>query len=383
MERKITVLGSTGSIGTQSLEVVRGLSDIKILAMTANKSIDLFEKQVREFKPELAVLMDEEKAEELKARLSDTDVKVESGMKGLIAAATYADVDTVINSVVGNIGLEPTAAAVRSGKNIALANKETLVSAGELIMRELKENNVNMYPVDSEHSAIFQCLQGNEGNKIKKILLTASGGPFRNRESLEGITLNDALNHPNWAMGKKITIDSSTLMNKGLEVIEAKWLFGVETDEIQVLVHPQSIIHSMVEFEDGAVMAQLGEPDMKVPIQYALTYPRRVKNNFPKIDFLTRNNLTFEAPKTDIFPCLNLAFDAIKTGGTLPAVLNAANESAVYAFLNEKIGFNDIPKLIEQAMKAYNVKYNYTLEEVLEADKWGRLYVEDLISTGK
>lgn len=385
MVKNVSILGSTGSIGTQSLEVIKNLknngNNIEVLAMTANKSIDLFEKQVREFKPRLAVLTDEEKAEELKKRLADTDIRVESGMEGLVHAATYEEVDTVLNSVVGNIGLEPTTKAIRSGKNIALANKETLVSAGELITRELKENNVKMYPVDSEHSAIFQCLQGNEGNKIKKILLTASGGPFRTRESLEGITIKDALKHPNWSMGKKITVDSATLMNKGLEVIEAKWLFGVETDEIQVLVHPQSIVHSMVEFEDGAVMAQLGEPDMKVPIQYALTYPKRVKNDFPKIDFLLRNNLTFEEPKTKLFPCLSLAYDAIKTGGTMPAVLNAVNEMAVYAFIDEKIGFTDIPKLIEQAMKAYNVKYNYTLEEVLEADKWGRLYVKELLST--
>lgn len=381
MVKKVSILGSTGSIGTQSLEVIKNLENIEVLAMTANKSIDLFEKQVREFKPKLAVLTDEEKAEELKKRLADTDIKVESGMEGLVHAATYEEVDTVLNSVVGNIGLEPTTKAIRSGKNIALANKETLVSAGELITRELKENNVKMYPVDSEHSAIFQCLQGNEGNKIKKILLTASGGPFRTRENLEGITIKDALNHPNWSMGKKITVDSATLMNKGLEVIEAKWLFGVETEDIQVLVHPQSIVHSMVEYEDGAVIAQLGEPDMKVPIQYALTYPKRVKNNFPKIDFLLRNNLTFEAPKTELFPCLSLAYDAIKTGGTMPAVLNAANEIAVYAFIDGKIGFTDIPKLIKQAMKAYNVKYNYTLEEVLEADKWGRLYVKELLST--
>lgn len=380
MDKKITILGSTGSIGTQSLDVIRGLDNIKILAMTANKSIDLFEKQVREFNPELAVLMNEEKAEELKKRLSDTDINVESGMDGLIKAASYQGVDTVINSVVGNIGLEPTAAAIRSGKNIALANKETLVSAGELIMRELKENNVNMYPVDSEHSAVFQCLQGNKGNKINKILLTASGGPFRNRKALNGIKLKDALNHPNWDMGKKITIDSATLMNKGLEVIEAKWLFGVETNQIQVLVHPQSVVHSMVEFEDGAVMAQLGEPDMRIPIQYALTYPKRVKNDFPKIDFFIKNNLTFEKPKTELFPCLGLAYDAIKTGGTMPAVLNAANETAVYAFIDGKIEFNDIPKLIEQAMKAYNVKYDYTLEEVLDADKWGRLYVKNIIN---
>lgn len=379
MVKNISILGSTGSIGTQSLQVVKGLGGIRVLAMTANKSIDLFERQVREFKPELAVLTDEEKAEELKKRLSDTDIRVKSSMEGLIAAAAYKGVDTVINSVVGNIGLAPTAAAIRSGKNIALANKETLVSAGELIMRELNENRVNMYPVDSEHSAIFQCLQGNEENKIKKILLTASGGPFRTRESLEGITVKDALNHPNWSMGKKITIDSATLMNKGLEVIEAKWLFGVGVEDIQVVVHPQSIIHSMVEFEDGAVMAQLGEPDMKLPIQYALTYPKRVKNDFPKLDIFERSRLTFERPNEKLFPCLQLAFDAIKTGGTMPAVLNAANEAAVYAFIDGKIGFTHIPVLIERAMKAYNVKYNYTLEEVLEADKWGRLYIKDLI----
>ncbi len=380
LAKKISILGSTGSIGTQSLDVVRGLDDVKILAMTANKNIDLFEKQVREFKPKLAVLMDEEKAYELKKRLSDMDIRVESGMDGLVNAASYDEADTVINSVVGNIGLKPTAAAVRSGKNIALANKETLVSAGELIMREIKENNVNIYPVDSEHSAVFQCIRGNEENKIKKILLTASGGPFRGYKSLEGIKPCDALKHPNWSMGKKITIDSATLMNKGLEIIEAKWLFDVEISQIEVLIHPQSVIHSMVEFEDGAVIAQLGEPDMRLPIQYALTYPKRLKNNFPKIDFLIRNNLTFEKPETDLFACLNLAYDAIKTGGTMPAVMNAANERAVYAFIDEKIEFNDIPKLIKQAMREYNVKYNYDLDDVLAADKWGRLYIDDILS---
>lgn len=299
-------------------------------------------------------------------------------MEGLIAAATVVSADTVVNSVVGNIGLRPTVEAVKAGKNIALANKETLVTSGELVMRLLRENNVNMYPVDSEHSAIFQSLQGNSMNRIENIWLTASGGPFRGMTDLSGVTLADALNHPNWSMGKKITIDSATMMNKGLEVIEAKWLFNVDLDRIKVVVHPQSIVHSMVEYEDGAIIAQLGVPDMKVPIQYALTYPRRLKNSFPKLNFFERNNLTFEKPDLNVFRCLALAFEAIKTGGTMPAVLNAANEVAVAKFLEGKINFVDIPRLIEKAMSAYNVKYDYSLEDVLEADSFAREYVNNL-----
>ncbi len=378
MTKDIAILGSTGSIGTQTLEVIRDIGCIRVWAMSTNTRIDLFEKQVREFMPDIVCVMDEKKAEEFKRNISDLPVKVYTGMEGLIAVATYEKADTVVNSVVGNIGLVPTTEAIKAKKNIALANKETLVTSGELVMKLIKENNVNMYPVDSEHSAIFQSLQGNDGNKIAKIFLTASGGPFRTYEDVSNVTVDDALKHPNWDMGKKITIDSATLMNKGLEVIEAKWLFGVELDQIQVLVHPQSIVHSMVGYEDGAVIAQLGEPDMRVPIQYALTYPKRVKNSFPKIDFFERNDLTFEKPHTDKFPCLGLAYKAIETGGTMPAVLNAANEIAVAKFIDKKIGFLDIPRIIEKTMNAYTVKYNYDLEDVLKADAWAREYANDL-----
>lgn len=378
MAKNISILGSTGSIGTQTLDVIREIGGINVCAMSTNTSIELFEKQIREFKPKLVCVMNSKKAMDLKKNISDTDVEVMTGMAGLIAVATYSYSDTVVNSVVGNIGLQPTVAAIKAGKDIALANKETLVTSGELVMKLLKENNVNMYPVDSEHSAIFQSLQGNKENKIHKILLTASGGPFRTYTDLSNVTIDDALKHPNWSMGKKITVDSATLMNKGLEVIEAKWLFDVELEQIQVLVHPQSIVHSMVEYEDGAVIAQLGEPDMKVPIQYALTYPKRVKNSFPKIDFFEKNNLTFEKPKTELFPCLGLAYNAIRTGGTMPTVMNASNEIAVAKFINKEIGFMDIPKLIEKAMSAYNVKYDYSLDDVLEADKWAREYTKSL-----
>lgn len=378
MTENISILGSTGSIGTQTLDVIRDIGGIKVKAMTTNTRIDLFEKQIREFKPELVCVMNNEKAEELKKRIADTDVKVTTGMEGLIEAAVIEGADTVVNSVVGNIGLVPTVEAIKAKKNIALANKETLVTSGELVMKLLKENNVKMYPVDSEHSAIFQSLQGNEGNKIDKIYLTASGGPFRTWDDVSKVTVDDALKHPNWNMGKKITVDSATLMNKGLEVIEAKWLFDVDLEQIEVLVHPQSIIHSMVGYEDGAVIAQLGLPDMKVPIQYALTYPKRVHNSFPKINFFEHSDLTFEKPKIDKFPCLGLAYRAIKTGGTMPAVLNGANEIAVARFIDREISFTDIPKLIETAMNAYNVKYNYTLDNVLEADKWAREFTKSL-----
>lgn len=378
MTENLAILGSTGSIGTQTLDVIRDIGGINVKAMSTNTRIDLFEKQIREFKPELVCVMNSEKAEELKSRITDIDVRVTTGMDGLIEVATVVGTDTVVNSVVGNIGLVPTVEAIKAKKNIALANKETLVTSGELVMKLLKENNVKMYPVDSEHSAIFQSLQGNEGNKIDKIFLTASGGPFRTWDDVSKVTVDDALKHPNWNMGKKITIDSATLMNKGLEVIEAKWLFNVDLEQIEVVVHPQSIVHSMVGYEDGAVIAQLGLPDMKVPIQYALTYPKRVKNSFPKINFFEYNNLTFEKPKVDKFPCLSLAYKAIKTGGTMPTVLNAANEIAVARFINREISFIDIPKLIEMAMSAYTVKYNYTIKDVLEADKWAREYTKTL-----
>jgi 1-deoxy-D-xylulose-5-phosphate reductoisomerase len=378
LTENISILGSTGSIGTQTIEVVREIGGINIAALTAGSNIDLLEVQAKEFKPELVCVMDENKALELKKRLAGSKTEVVSGMDGLIAAATISSADTVVNSVVGNIGLRPTVEAIKAGKNIALANKETLVTSGELVMKLVKENNVSMYPVDSEHSAIFQSLQGNSMNKIANIWLTASGGPFRGMTDLSGVTLADALNHPNWSMGKKITIDSATMMNKGLEVIEAKWLFDVDLDQIKVVVHPQSIVHSMVEYEDGAVIAQMGEPDMKVPIQYALTYPKRVKNSFPKLNFFERSNLTFEKPDMKVFRCLGLAFEAIKTGGTMPAVMNAANEIAVARFLNGEIKFTDIPVLIEKTMNTYNVKYDYSLDDVLEADIGAREFTESL-----
>ncbi|MBR5269018.1 MAG: 1-deoxy-D-xylulose-5-phosphate reductoisomerase [Anaerotignum sp.] len=379
--RKISILGSTGSIGTQTLEVVGILENIKVVAITGNNNIQLLEEQARRFQPELVAVMDEKNAEALKERLSDMNIRVVSGMDGLVEAATYEGVDTVVTSVVGNVGLKPTFEAIRAGKNIALANKETLVSAGQLVMDLAKKHNINIYPVDSEHSAIFQSLQGNEGNKIERILLTASGGPFRGRkrDELLHVTAADALKHPNWSMGNKITIDSATLMNKGLEVMEAKWLFGVDVDQIEVLVHPQSIVHSAVEYEDGAIVAQLGEPDMRVPIQYALTYPKRVKNPFPGVDFTMRNNLTFDKPDMETFKCLSLAYRALKTGGTLPAVLNGANEVAVARFLKGEIGFLDIPELIEQTMDAYTVKYDYTLEDLLDADAWAKDYAAKVV----
>ncbi|KXL53194.1 1-deoxy-D-xylulose 5-phosphate reductoisomerase [Anaerotignum neopropionicum] len=378
--REISILGSTGSIGTQTLEVVENLDNICVAGISGNQNIELLEMQARKLRPRLVAVMDEKQAKKLKDRLTDVKTKVLSGMDGFIEVATMNSVDTVVTSVVGNVGLKPTFEAISAGKNIALANKETLVSAGQLVMDLAQKNGISIYPVDSEHSAIFQSLQGNEGNAIRRILLTASGGPFRGKkkEELMHITAADALRHPNWSMGKKITIDSATLMNKGLEVMEAKWLFDVSTDQIEVLVHPQSIMHSAVEYEDGAIIAQMGEPDMKVPIQYALTYPKRVKNPFPKVDFAQRNALSFEKPDMETFCCLGLAYRALEIGGTLPAVLNGANEIAVQKFLSGKITFLQIPELIEQTMNAYTVKYDYTLEDLLDADDWARSFASHL-----
>lgn len=377
--RKISILGSTGSIGTQTFQVVEELKDIQVCGISGNNNIELLEEQAIKFKPQIVAVMDTQKAEILKNRLAGQNVKVLSGMEGLIAVATMDEVDTVVTSVVGNIGLKPTFEAIKAGKNIALANKETLVSAGQLIMDLAKKHNVKIYPVDSEHSAIFQCLQGNEHNEIHKIILTASGGPFRgkNKNELEKVTIKDALNHPSWSMGQKITIDSATLMNKGLEVMEAKWLFDVEAEEIQVVVHSQSIIHSAVEYKDGSIIAQMGMPDMRVPIQYALTYPERKFNNFQRLDFITMGNLTFEKPDIETFKCLQLAYDALRIGGTMPAVLNGANDIAVYRFLNGEIGFLEIPVLIEKTMNAYNTKKDYNLEDLLEADSWAREFAKN------
>lgn len=376
--KNISILGSTGSIGTQALDVVREVGDIKVFGLTANSSIELLEKQVREFKPEIVCVMDNEKAEQFKKNISDLDIEVVSGLDGLIKVAAYDNIDTVLNSVVGNIGLKPTVEAIKAHKNICLANKETLVTGGEIVMKLVEEYDVNLYPVDSEHSAIFQCLQGNKGNKISKILLTASGGPFRTKTDLENVTINDALHHPNWSMGKKITVDSATLMNKGLEIIEAKWLFNLDLEQIEVVVHPQSIVHSMVEYEDGAVIAQLGMPDMRVPIQYALTYPARVKNSVPRLNFFEHNNLTFEKPRIDDFPCLKLALSAIKQGGTMPTVMNAANEVAVEYFIKGKIKFMDIPRIISDCLTYYKPRYEFDVDDLLNIDKEVRVYAYSL-----
>ena len=378
--KNISILGSTGSIGVQTLEVVRVSSDFNVLGLSTNTSIELLEEQIREFRPLKVAVMDEEKAEILKEKTKDIAVEVLTGLDGLVEIATMSDVDTVVMSVVGNIGIKPTYEAIRAKKEIALATKEVLVSGGSLIIDEAKKQGVKIYPIDSEHSAIFQSLQGNEMNKIEKIILTASGGPFRGKkvEELKEVTPEMALKHPNWSMGAKITIDSSTMMNKGLEVIEAKWLFDVDVNKIQVLVHPQSIVHSAVEYEDGAVMAQLGVPDMKVPIAYALTYPKRYKSSFEKLNLAKVGTLTFEEPDLEAFRCLALAYKAIEIGGSMPAVLNAANEIAVEKFLKKEIKYLDIPVIIESTMNAYTVKYNFTIEELLEADQWGRKYAKNI-----
>lgn len=373
MNKNISILGSTGSIGVQALQVAKNLG-IRVSALTANSSIEVLKEQMLEFKPDLVSVGTPELARRLEALTGDTETEIRYGMDGMIAAATMEGVDTVLTSVVGIAGLIPTVEAIRKGKNIALANKETLVTAGDIVMSLASTHGVHILPVDSEHSAIFQCLMGNNRRDVSKIILTASGGPFRGKtpEFLEGVTLKDALNHPNWKMGAKITIDSSTLMNKGLEVIEAKWLFGMEPSEIQVLVHPQSIIHSMVEYQDGSVMAQLGSPDMRLPIQLALTYPGRASNEFSRLDLLKTGPLTFEEPDFNTFPCLRLAFEALQEGGTMPAVLNGANEIAVELFLKEKIRFASIPGIIEGVMQKHVKHSAPTLDDIIEGDRWAR-----------
>jgi len=369
MTKNISILGSTGSIGVQTLDVAKNI-ELKVLGLSANNNIDLLEKQARELRPLLVAVGSEKHRQELSNRLKDTGIEVMSGVEGLNAVATLNEVDTVVTSIVGIAGLIPTLEAIKNGKNIALANKETLVTAGSLVMSEAIKNNVKILPVDSEHSAIFQCLMGNNIENVSKIILTASGGPFRGRtkEDLKNVTLEDALKHPNWVMGSKITIDSATLMNKGLEVIEAKWLFNLDFDKIEVLVHPQSVIHSMVEYQDGSSIAQLGSPDMRIPIQFALTYPDRAYNSFSRLNLLETNSLTFEKPDIETFPCLRLAFEAMKEGGTLPVVMNAANEVAVGLFLERKIDFTDIPLIIEKSMVAHNVNNNPCLHDIIEVD---------------
>ncbi|SEI41716.1 1-deoxy-D-xylulose 5-phosphate reductoisomerase [Lachnospiraceae bacterium A10] len=369
--KKIAILGSTGSIGTQTLEIVREQGDLIVTSMSCGRNIDLFEKQIREFKPKFVSVGDADSASELKKRIADLKIEVLYGMDGLIAVATDAESEILVTAIVGMLGVRPTIAAIEAGKDIALANKETLVTAGHIIMPLAKQKGVSILPVDSEHSAIFQSLQGNEGNDIHRILLTCSGGPFRGRsyESLEGVTVEDALNHPNWSMGRKITIDSATLINKGLEVMEAKWLFHVDPGRIQVLVHPQSILHSAVEFEDGGVMGQMGLPNMKLPIQYALYYPKRREMEKNYLDLFEVANMTFEKPDMETFYGLQLAYDALEAGGNVPTVFNAANERAVQMFLDRKISFLEIPETIQKAMLEVSFITNPSVEDILATEK--------------
>ena len=369
--KKIAILGSTGSIGTQTLEVVRKQKDIEVVALACGSNVSLLEKQIREFHPRAVALWKEEDASDLKQRISDLQVEVYHGMEGLITISTMEGYDTLVTAIVGMLGLRPTVAAIQSGKHIALANKETLVTAGHIIMPLAKAHQVSILPVDSEHSAIFQSIHGERQNKISKILLTASGGPFRGkkRSELSNIQVEDALKHPNWAMGRKITIDSSTMVNKGLEVMEAKWLFEVELPQIQVVVHPQSVIHSGVEFVDGAVIAQLGTPDMRLPIQYALYYPDRKPLSGKPLDLFEIANLTFEKPDLDTFKGLALAYTAMEKGGNIPTIYNAANEAAVARFLNREIAYLEIPEIIEAAMSEVAFVANPSLDEVLQTEQ--------------
>ncbi len=376
--KRIGVLGSTGSIGTQTLEIVRNNKDLQVTALAAGTSVTLMEQQIREFLPQLAVMWTEEAARDLKERVADLPVKVLCGMDGLLTLAAMEDMDILVTAIVGMIGIRPTIAAISAGKTIALANKETLVTAGHIIMPLAAEKKVPILPVDSEHSAIFQSMNGENRKRVSKILLTASGGPFRGkkREELADITVEDALKHPNWSMGRKITVDSSTLVNKGLEVIEAKWLFNVEPENIQVVVQPQSVIHSMVEYEDGGIMAQLGTPDMKLPIQYALFYPDRRPLPGKRLDFYEMKSITFEKPDTDTFLGLPLAYRAIHAGGSMPTVFNAANERAVALFLDKKIRFLTIYDLIQGAMENHKVVENPSVEQILEAEAEAHAFVE-------
>ena len=374
--KKIAILGSTGSIGTQTLDVVRANGDIEVLGISAGRNVKMLEEQAREFHPQLIAVWDENAAKDLEVRLADMDVKIVSGMEGLLELARMPQTDILVTAVVGMIGIRPTMEGIKAGKDIALANKETLVTAGHLIIPMAKEHGVQILPVDSEHSAIFQALHGEKRAQVEKLLITASGGPFRGRkrEELEYVTLADTLKHPNWVMGQKITVDSATLVNKGLEVMEARWLFDVDLDHIQVVVQPKSIIHSMVEFKDGAVMAQLGTPDMRLPIQYALYYPERRYLDGERLDFHKLKEITFEDPDMDTFLGLPMAMDAARKEGSMPTVFNAANELAVKKFLQEKIGFLDIYDIIAQSMERHTVIRNPELEEILavedETYKW-------------
>ena len=380
--KKIGILGSTGSIGTQTLEIVRSNPDLQVVALAAGSNVSLMEQQVREFHPVLAVMGSEEASADLKSRIADTGTKVLAGMEGMLELAILPQMEILVTAIVGMIGIRPTIAAIEAGKTIALANKETLVTAGHIIMPLAKEKGVSILPVDSEHSAIFQSMHGENRQRVSKILLTASGGPFRGKktEELQDITVEDALKHPNWSMGRKITVDSATLVNKGLEVMEAKWLFDVEPEQIQVVVHPQSIIHSMVEYVDGGIMAQLGMPDMKLPIQYALFYPDRRPMDGKRVDFFALKIISFEKPDIKTFRGLQLAYDAIAAGGSMPTIFNAANEKAVGLFLDKKIRFLVIYDLIQGAMEQHKVIANPTVDEILEAEAQAHAYISGKLS---
>lgn len=382
--KRLAILGSTGSIGQSALDVVsRNKELFKVVALAAGKNLDILERQIKTFNPELIAIADREGASLLTSRVNGLEIL--SGNEGMDYVAAYNKADFVLSAIVGFAGLLPTLAAVKEGKTVGLANKESLVVAGEIVMKEAKKSGAKIIPVDSEHSAIFQCLEGRNRHSVKRIILTASGGPFlgKNKKELDKVTVDDALRHPNWEMGKKITIDSATLMNKGLEVIEAHYLFGFSPDDIDVLIHPQSIVHSMVEFKDGSYIAQLSAPDMRGPIAYALSYPERISAPMPSLDLSKIEKLTFSKPDIECFPCLSYAYDAIRAGGTMPAVLNAANEVAVDAFLKREIGFNDIPVIIKNTMGLHNKKVITSIEEVIDADRWARQKANEQISRFK
>ena len=379
--KKIAILGSTGSIGTQTLEIVRNNTDLEVVGMAAGSNAKLMEKQIREFHPKKVAMWSEEAASDLSVRVADTNTKVVSGMEGLLEISVMDEMEVLVTAIVGMIGIRPTIAAIEHGKTIALANKETLVTAGHIIMPLAAKHGVSILPVDSEHSAIFQSMHGENRERVSKIILTASGGPFRGKtkEELGSMTMEDALKHPNWSMGKKVTIDSASLVNKGLEVMEASWLFDVPLEQIQVVVHPQSIIHSAVEYVDGGIMAQLGMPDMKLPIQYALFYPDRRPMSGKRVDFFDIAQLTFEKPDTETFTGLKLAYEAARRGGSMPTVFNAANEMAVAAFLQKKIGFLQIPEIIGESMEHHKVIENPSVEEILQTEAETYEYIKQVM----
>jgi len=379
---KIAVLGSTGSVGSQTLEVIRAFpSEFEVVALSANRSVERLAEQIKLFRPKVVTIGTEELAAELKQLVSDPDLQILVGLDGLCQMVEYPEVDLVVTSIVGMIGLKPTLHAIRAGKKIALANKETLVTAGKLVMSEAKKYGCEIIPIDSEHSAVHQCLTAGRAQEVERIILTASGGPFRGKslEELKHVTLQEALKHPNWSMGQKITIDSATMMNKGLEVIEALWLFNMPLNKIDVLVHPQSIVHSMVEFCDGNVMAQLGPSDMRLPIQHALSVPERLQTPWPRLDLLKQGSLTFEALDRQAFPCFDLCLQAVEKGGTHPTVLNAANETAVHAFLNEEIAYLQIPAIIKEVLESHDSLNEMRLEDILQADQWARTVSRKII----